>query len=189
MAEVCELFYWLSSSDTGYSLRVSGFDHRLLALATEFLKTFLSFRDREGARDGLPEVVKEGRFEQCREILMRSYSNAGSKSSQRCSNARLRCLRPTIWSDYSKLEVLKKITVESFTDTMTLILEKVIYSRFLFVRVLSFVLLTTGKWIVRLLLSHSCLWKVYTTEIAMRRMLKMLQNYSKYILGPRGKEG
>ena len=46
MASVCDLSSNISNSDSGFSIRVHGFDDKLLTLFVELLSVLLSFRDR-----------------------------------------------------------------------------------------------------------------------------------------------
>lgn len=99
-ASTCELFSSLSCSDVGYTIRVHGFDHKLLSLASQILNVFFCFREDSGS---LPAGIKDGRFEACLEILERSYHNAGMQASRFCTDIRLRTIRPTIWSSSAKV--------------------------------------------------------------------------------------
>jgi hypothetical protein len=72
-------------------------------LQTVILNVLFSSR-KEGT--DLPSAIKQHRFESCLEILRRRYGNAGMKASSLCSDIRLRCLRPTIWSSTSKVNSL-----------------------------------------------------------------------------------
>mmetsp|Transcript_25023 Transcript_25023/g.38696 ORF Transcript_25023/g.38696 Transcript_25023/m.38696 type:complete len:904 (-) Transcript_25023:2329-5040(-) len=118
MATVCELYSSISSSDAGFSIRVHGFDDKLLDLAEETLNAILSFR---GLSDEtlLPNIIKPGRFEACLEALLRRYRNSGMKSSKQVTDIRLQCVRPTTWSAHSKLTALENITVQSFNKIMS----------------------------------------------------------------------
>jgi hypothetical protein len=97
---VCEIGSSISATGFGFGLRFNGFDHKLLDLAKVLLNVILSFRS-----DELPPEVKPGRFDACLEVLKRKYSNAGMKASKLCSEIRLRCIRPTIWSSSAKVSL------------------------------------------------------------------------------------
>ena len=104
-ASVCELEFVGSANDAGFHLRAYGFDHKLLCLAEKMISIYLSFRLPSEANTGvnLPNTIKPGRFQACLESLRRNYGNFGLKASGLCTNTRLRCLRPTIWSAHSKV--------------------------------------------------------------------------------------
>ena len=122
LASVCELGSSLSSNDVGFSLRVHGFDDKLLNLFESIFVVMLSFR---GEEHGLPNTARAGRFEACLEVLSRNYANSGMKASKLSSDIRLRCLRATTWSAFAKLEALKGLTVGIFAKTMNDILSKI----------------------------------------------------------------
>lgn len=103
-ASTCELFSSISCSDVGYTIRVHGFDHKLLRLASQILAVFFSFRDES---EKLPAGIKDARFDACLEILMRNYHNGGMQASRFCTDIRLRSIRPTIWSSYAKVSGFK----------------------------------------------------------------------------------
>ena len=105
---MCELENEIYANDVGFTLRVHGFDDRILDLTSEMLKTFFSFCGNTDVGDDndkyqLPSAVKKHRFDACLEILRRRYGNAGLTASSFCSDIRLRCLRPTIWSASAKV--------------------------------------------------------------------------------------
>jgi len=100
LASVCELGNDIEATDVGFTLRVHGFDDKILDLSSEILKVFFSFRSDDTE---LPSAVKEHRFNAGLEILQRRYGNAGMKASSLCSDIRLRCIRPTIWSSTAKV--------------------------------------------------------------------------------------
>jgi secreted Zn-dependent insulinase-like peptidase len=104
LASVCDLASTVSNNDLGFSLRVHGFDHKLLALFLEIFSVLLSFRGRLET-EGLPDTVLPGRFEACYEVLMRKYENAGLKASHLASQIRIQCLRSTSWSSYEKVSL------------------------------------------------------------------------------------
>jgi len=121
-ATTCELGSSIFCSDVGYTIRVHGFDHKLLSLAQHILAVFFSFR-----RDSetLPDIIKEGRFDACLEILLRNYHNSGMQASRFCTDIRLRSIRPTIWSCSSKAKSLDGITVASFSRVVSSLLRQV----------------------------------------------------------------
>ena len=73
LASTSELGSSISSNDTGFSVRVWGFDDKLFDLARIVLNVITSFKDR----DELPSGIKSGRFEACLESLLRGYRNSG----------------------------------------------------------------------------------------------------------------
>ncbi len=102
LANVCELGNSITATDLGLTVRVHGFDDKLLDLTGEILKSLFSFNV-----DGhLPNGINSDRFETCLEILRRKYNNQGMTASSLCSEVRLRCIRPTIWSPNSKVRNL-----------------------------------------------------------------------------------
>ncbi len=102
LASVCELGSSIESTDVGFTIRVHGFDDKLLALFKLIVRVVFSFRGRDGETE-LPDSIKEGRFEACLEVMRRKYANHGLKASKLCSDVRLRCLRPSMWSSHSKV--------------------------------------------------------------------------------------
>lgn len=99
LADVCDLECSVSSTDTGFSVRVHGFDDKMLKLFTVVLEAMLGFR----GQSTLPLSIKEGRFEACLEVLRRRYSNTGLKASNLSSNVRLQSLQPLLRSAHSKV--------------------------------------------------------------------------------------
>jgi len=124
LASVCELGSSLYTTETGFGIRVHGFDHKLLELAKEVLALVMSFRGREGRSD-LPPAIKEGRFDACLESLLRKYKNYGMNASSFCTGLRLLCLRPSHMTSNSKLKAIHGITIEKFVVTMNKILKRV----------------------------------------------------------------
>lgn len=101
LADVCELACSVGSSDVGFSVHVHGFDDKLLDLFELILLAIFEFRGRAV----LPEIIQEGRFEACLEVLRRRYSNSGLKASSLSFDVRLRCLQPSMRSSHSKVTV------------------------------------------------------------------------------------
>lgn len=99
-ASTCELGSSITATDVGFTIRVCGFDHKLLDLAKFILAAFFSFREDSA---NLPSTIKDGRFEACLEILLRNYHNSGMQASRFCTDIRLRSIRPTIWSCSAKV--------------------------------------------------------------------------------------
>ncbi len=124
LAAVCELGSELNSNDVGFVIRVHGFDDKLLHLVRKILNMFCSFRI-SSTPSKLPNTIKPDRFNACLEVLRRSYTNAGLNASKLCTDIRLRCIRPTIWSSHSKLEALANISVTSFMSVVHSLLENV----------------------------------------------------------------
>ena len=104
LASVCELGNSIRSTDYGFSLRINGFDDKLLKLTDVLLGVLFSFNTPDSQ---LPSCVNPSRFEACLEILRRKYNNEGMRASSLCSEVRLRCLRPTIWSGTAKVRFKK----------------------------------------------------------------------------------
>ena len=107
LANVCELGNSLRATDFGFTLRVNGFDDKLLHLTEALLEVLFSFNTDNQT---LPQGIHENRFDACLEILRRRYNNEGMKASSLCSEVRLRCIRPTIWSANSKVSFYEMIT-------------------------------------------------------------------------------
>ena len=120
LASTSELGSSLSPSDTGFSIRVSGFDDKLLDLAKVVLDVVTSFR----GNDTLPSTIASGRFEACLESLLRGYRNSGMKASGFVTSLRLLCLRPSIKSAASKLRAMENIDVATFSSTMNDIMKR-----------------------------------------------------------------
>lgn len=125
LAAVCELGSQLNSTDIGFAMRVHGFDDKLLYLTKEILRMFGSFRVSSTANKNLPSTIKPDRFDACLEVLRRSYTNAGLSASKLCTDIRLRCIRPSIWSSSSKLKVLTDISTERFMSVIHSLLQRV----------------------------------------------------------------
>jgi nardilysin len=101
LASVCDLGSSISNSELGFTVRVHGFDDKLLRLFETIFDVLLSFRGRSEA-DGLPSNIKAGRFEACCEVLKRRYENEGLKAHKLCSSVRIHCLYPESWSAHAK---------------------------------------------------------------------------------------
>lgn len=100
LASVCELGSCIRATDFGFALRVHGFDDKLQSLTDEILKVMFSF-NTHGVE--LPSGINPDRFDACLEVLRRKYNNEGMRASSLCSEVRLRCIRPTIWSSNAKV--------------------------------------------------------------------------------------
>lgn len=69
MASVCELGSAMASNEGGFSMRVYGFDDKLLILFLRMFELIMNFRGKD---DGtLPDAIKNGRFELCLETYRR----------------------------------------------------------------------------------------------------------------------
>ncbi len=112
LASVCELGNSIRSTDFGFTVRVNGFDDKLLNLTDEILKVMFSFNTSEVE---LPQGINPDRFDACLEVLLRKYNNEGMRASSLCSDIRIRCLRPTIWSANSKVGNTFNKTTFSFS--------------------------------------------------------------------------
>lgn len=123
LASVCELGSSIRPTDTGFSIRVHGFDQNLLTLAKEVLRVVMSFRGRDGER-GFPSTIKNDRFDACYELQMRRYSNAGMDASSFSTSLRLLCLQPSVKSPFSKLKAFKGITISKFIEVMNKLLKR-----------------------------------------------------------------
>ncbi|KAL9186105.1 hypothetical protein ACHAXT_005343 [Thalassiosira profunda] len=123
LASCCELDSAIYATDSGFSIRVHGFDHKLLALAKQVLNVAMSFRGREGECN-LPGTIKEARFDACLEKLLRQLSNAGMDASSFTTSLRLLCLRPAVTSAFAKSKALQGITVSTFVEVMNQLLKR-----------------------------------------------------------------
>ena len=122
LASVSELGSSIYQTDTGFTIRVHGFCHKLLPLAAEVLNVVMSFRE-DGTCD-LPSTIKDGRFEACLELLLRKWSNAGMDASSFSAGLRLLCLRPSAKSTFARLKALQGITVPKFVKVISQLLKK-----------------------------------------------------------------
>ena len=123
LASVCELGSSLYQTDTGFSVRIHGFDDNLLDLAKEVLRIVMSFRGRDG-QCGLPSTIEDERFDAMLEVLRRKFTNAGMDASSFSAGLRLLCLRQSMKSSFSRHNALKDITVKDFVQVMNTLLKK-----------------------------------------------------------------
>ena len=123
LASVCELGSSIYPTDTGFSIRVHGFDQNLLALARVVLDVAMSFHSRD-SESGLPSTIKDGRFDACLEVLLRKYSNAGMDASGLTTSLRLLCLRPSIKSPFSKMKAVLGITIDEFAQVINNLMKR-----------------------------------------------------------------
>ena len=101
MASICEIGSSFSVNDSGFTLRVHGFDDKLMSLFLITFELLLSFRKENGGN--LPVGVEARRFELCLETYRRRCVNAAMKASKLASATRIRCLRPNSWSSNQKV--------------------------------------------------------------------------------------
>mmetsp|Transcript_46130 Transcript_46130/g.111780 ORF Transcript_46130/g.111780 Transcript_46130/m.111780 type:complete len:428 (-) Transcript_46130:815-2098(-) len=101
MASMCDLSTSISSVDSGFSIRVNGFDHKLMTLFGIMLDTLLSFRGEDSST--LPRGIEKERFDLCLESNRRRYVNAGMQASSLASDVRIKCLTPKMWSPNEKV--------------------------------------------------------------------------------------
>ena len=123
LASVCELGSSICPTETGFSIRVHGFDQHLLTLTKEVLRVVMSFRGRDGECD-FPSTIKNERFDACYELQMRRYSNAGMDASSFSTSLRLLCLRPSLKSSFSRLKAFKGITIRKFIEVMNQLMHR-----------------------------------------------------------------
>lgn len=121
LAEMCELFSCISSTDDGFYIRINGFNDKMLLILKAVLNQLLSFR---ACKDALPASIKNERFDSCLEVLRRRYTNFGMTASKLSSNVRLRTLRVTLWSANQKQFAIENITIPRFSQTAAEILEE-----------------------------------------------------------------
>ena len=124
LASVCELYSSIRSSDIGFSIRIHGFDEKLMILAKTILSTCLSFRNRAG-QSTLPSCLKRDRFKACLEVLKRKYNNSSMKASAQVTDMRLRCIRKDQISARAKLDAITNISIDNFNDIIAENLESI----------------------------------------------------------------
>jgi nardilysin len=122
-ASVCDLGSSWSATDEGFSLRVNGFDDKLLKLFLIVLETILKFRGKDLKE--LPEGISVQQFDLVMEKYIRALHNSGLKSAKLGSSARVGCLCPGSFSSIKKLQAIKDITIPEFLDTIASILHKI----------------------------------------------------------------
>lgn len=125
MASVCELGSSFSSNDTGFSVRVHGFDDKLLDLFLVMVDMLLRFRNHNSNEKDLPEGFSVERFELILETYRRSCVNSGMKSSKLGSGIRIQCLRPGNFSARQKFLAVEKLDISTFTSTITSIMSQI----------------------------------------------------------------
>ena len=106
LASVCEVGSSFGTNDSGFAMRVHGFDDKLLTLFTIMFELVMKFRggqQQPSECDKLPDSIKDGRFQACLETYRRNCTNSGLKPSKLSSNVRIRCLRDTTWSANQKV--------------------------------------------------------------------------------------
>jgi len=101
----------------GFTIRVYGFDNKLLDLVKQILKTCMLFRNRAKMKS-LPDGINDDRFDACLETLKRAYRNDSLKAKSQVSTIRLQCIRKNLWSAPSKLEALNEITITKFNSVL-----------------------------------------------------------------------
>ena len=124
LASVCELESSIYSNDGGFSIRINGYDDKVMLLAKEVLDVVMSFRGRDG-QTCLPSTIKDSRFDACLEVLRRNYSNSGMDASSFVTGLRLLCLKPSTKSSFSKLKALQGITSKKFVECMSQALQRI----------------------------------------------------------------
>lgn len=123
LASVCEIGSSLSVNDSGFTLRVHGFDDKLLDLFYIIFEMLLTFRAESGGN--LPEGIESRRFELCLESYRRRCVNAAMKAQKLASSTRIRCLGPNSWSSNQKLDSIKDLDIKKFMGTIMAILNKI----------------------------------------------------------------
>lgn len=125
MANVCELCCEIQSNDVGFGIRIHGFDHKILTLLAELLSVLVKFKTNNSNSKLPPSSVKTHRYQACLEVLRRNYINAGIKASKLCSDVRLRCIRSTNWSSHSKHQSISDLTISTFMNTISNVMDQV----------------------------------------------------------------
>jgi secreted Zn-dependent insulinase-like peptidase len=121
LADCCELGSSISTTDSGFTIRMHGFNDKLLELLRIILATVLSFRGREST---LPEAIQNDRFAACLEVLRRKYRNSDLSSAKLTSSIRQEVLRPTLWSANQKLKAVEGLDTNLFAQTISETMDK-----------------------------------------------------------------
>lgn len=111
LAEMCELYSSIESTDTGFELRFEGYNEKLPTLAMETLECVFRFRIQCSM---CPSV--RARYETCLKALKRRYRNANLKVSDFARNVRIEAIRTSLSSSNEKLHALSSITVDNFLN-------------------------------------------------------------------------
>jgi secreted Zn-dependent insulinase-like peptidase len=127
LAKMCELGCGIEATDIGFSIRVHGFQDKLLDLFRTTLELLLSFR---GCATGLPESIDEQRFHACTESLERRYKNTGITSADLSSGIRVRAIRTNLYSAHEMLQALTCLSVDMFSETISSLLEDIAVESF-----------------------------------------------------------
>mmetsp|Transcript_20206 Transcript_20206/g.22711 ORF Transcript_20206/g.22711 Transcript_20206/m.22711 type:complete len:1237 (-) Transcript_20206:127-3837(-) len=123
MASVCEIGSSLSTNDRGLSMRVHGFNDKLMNLFVIIFETLLKFRNNQ--KQDLPEGFCKQRFALILENYRRSCHNSGLKAQNLASGTRIRCICERTFSSREKLDVIESIDVPTFTTTVSNLLNKI----------------------------------------------------------------
>jgi len=123
MASMCEIGSSLSTNDRGFSMRVHGFDDKLMKLFAIMLETLLKFRNNDTKE--LPEGFTTESFDLVIEAYRRACTNSGIKAKKLASNVRIRCICQKGYSGRQKLEVTENIDVVTFTTIASSLLGKI----------------------------------------------------------------
>jgi nardilysin len=127
MASMCELGTSFYVNDSGFTLRVHGFDDKLLSLFLIIFELLLSFRGHHDKPEelALPNEIESRRFDLCLETYRRQCINGGMQASKLVSDSRVRCLRPTLWSSNEKLKAILDMDISKFMKTISQVLDKI----------------------------------------------------------------
>ena len=123
MASVCEIGSSLSTNDRGFSMRVHGFNDKLMKLFIILLESLLKFRNNETKE--LPEGFCKQRFDAVLENYRRSCHNSGLKSANLASGTRIRCICERNFSARQKFDAIENIDVPTFTTIVSSLLSKI----------------------------------------------------------------
>lgn len=125
LASVCELGSSLVANDDGFSMRVHGFDDKLLDLFHSLFGLIMEFRGRV---DGsLPDTIQDERLTLCLETYRRQCKNTGMKASKLANDLRISCLRSDSWSSRQKVIIaVKMFVLASWLKSLLLFLPSVI---------------------------------------------------------------
>merc|ERR1719343_1898156 len=102
MASVCEIGSSLSTNDRGLSMRVHGFNDKLMNLFEIMLETLLKFRNNDTKK--LPEGFTLQSFDLVLENYRRACHNSCIKAQKLASSVRIRCICQKGYSGRQKLE-------------------------------------------------------------------------------------
>ena len=121
MASLCEIGSSVATNDRGFSLRVHGFNDKLMHIFVIVLKAILKFRNN--VSKGLPEGFYEQRFNLVLENYRRACRNSGLKAQNLANSTRIRCICENHFSARQKIDAIESIDIPTFTSTVSCLLK------------------------------------------------------------------